>query len=580
MVNMSDPDNGSRDADVSAMQASEPPGNKADGAVGLVLEERYELQSELGRGGMGVVYKGWHRLMERPVAVKMLHAHLITDERQLLQIRSEARLIAELDHPNIVHVHAFGTTPQGAPYLVMEFLEGEPLSAVLVREKSLSNERTIELMLQVANGLAFLHEKGIVHRDLKPKNIVVNYDEKGAERVSIVDFGIARRDEQSHTITQVVGTPSYMSPEQCLGKRGTIQGDLYSLGCVLYECLSGQPPFLGESALDTLRMQVSEPPPPLKLLRANIPVALQNITLKLLAKQPDERYQSALALMEDLTALQKSLSGKGPEPSIQVPRFAPKAGSIGGKKLTAWTLVVVLGLVVAGMLGQRFLPEEDTLFKPKTAQVDDSPESPDTDADDRFLKYCQRLGQVPEGESPGQLPELMESALLEMQDPQTRRPRMHKQEKIKTAQNREQLACRYFLLSNRPDKAAYHANVAASYSDVLEGDSRSINYIESMCMFARACLSARQPDKALQALDLAENVFPQPPPNYHVLDHIAPIRMQAYWQKKLFERALDIARETTAVKMTPAHDAECQALMLQALNKCKRFNDTIKDTGC
>jgi serine/threonine-protein kinase len=218
-----------------------------------VIEDRYEILDELGQGGMGVVYKAWHRLLERHVAVKMLHQHVAADEKQLLAMRAEARIIADLQHPNIVQVHAFGTTEDGAPYVVMELLEAAPLSDILKNEDRLSIERCLDLTLQMAHALEFAHAKGIVHRDLKPSNVVITRGPDGGDQVKIVDFGIARRYEQSSTLTQVVGSPMYMSPGQFLGRRGSIRSDLYSLGCVIHETASGAPPFVGETPIETMR---------------------------------------------------------------------------------------------------------------------------------------------------------------------------------------------------------------------------------------------------------------------------------------------------------------------------------------
>ncbi|MFN8657533.1 MAG: serine/threonine-protein kinase [Candidatus Obscuribacterales bacterium] len=570
---MKDPQHELRDADALELAGEEP------AFLGVVLEGKYELQSQLGRGGMGVVYKAWHRLLDRPVAVKMLHAHLVADEQQLLQMRREARLIADLDHPNIVSVQAFGTTPEGAPYVVMELLEGRTLAEILESEKQLSIERTVDLVLQVATALQYSHEKGIIHRDLKPNNIVVCPGENGAgESVKIVDFGIARRDVQSHTVTQVVGTPPYMSPEQCMGKRGTAQADLYSLACVMHECVSGQPPFVGESAIDTLRMHLSAEPPPLKTLRKETPVALQNITLKLLAKDPQARYESAAELLEDLSALKKFLAGGGSEPVVFVPsaslaqkrRRVPKRGLLLG-------VAGVVSLCCLGLLAQYFFlsrATHDDAVRGAEPQLNDKAEDPKMDVQARLRIYCQRLGAV-SGETAGSLPKHFEEALLELRNPGTQTPRQLSPKFIKMATSYEMLAAEYFLLSNNASRAAYHADLAARYSHYKEPADRSSSYVEAMCLFAKACLSAGNANKAMEALDLAEGVLPSSRPEnsqaYHDYNRITPVRMQSYWQLKQFDKALEMA-DVTAQAVIPSHDAEHQASKLEAMCRLDEAN--------
>lgn len=572
---MKDPQHELRDADALELAGEEPE------FLGVVLEGKYELQSQLGRGGMGVVYKAWHRLLDRPVAVKMLHAHLVADEQQLLQMRREARLIADLDHPNIVSVQAFGTTPEGSPYVVMELLEGRTLAEILESEKQLSIERTVDLMLQVATALHYSHEKGIIHRDLKPNNIVVCPGENGAgESVKIVDFGIARRDVQSHTVTQVVGTPPYMSPEQCMGKRGTAQADLYSLACVMHECVSGQPPFVGESAIDTLRMHLSAEPPPLKTLREGTPVALQNITLKLLAKDPQARYESAAELIEDLSAVKKFLAGNGSEPVVGVPPPSSTRRRWRIPKRSFLAVVTGVASLCCLWLVMQFgslsptANDDASLWRPAEPAVKDEAEDPKRDIQTRLRNYCQRLGGV-SGETAGSLPKHFEEALLELRLPGTQTPRQRSPEFVKMATSYEMLAAKYFLLSNNASRAAYHADLAARYSQYKQPAYRSSSYVEAMCLFAKACLSAGNADKAMEALDLAEGVLPPSRPQnsqgYHDYNRITPVRMQAYWQLKQFDKALEMAA-VTAEAVIPSHDAEHQASKLEAMCRLNEAN--------
>lgn len=331
-----------------------------------VLEDRYELLEEIGSGGRGIVYKGYHRLMERHIAVKMMHPKYADDIAFLKEFRQEARILAELKHPNIVEIYAISTTPDKAPYVVMEFLDGKTLSQLIEKDHPLPLSRCIELILQVTRGLQFAHDSGIIHRDLKPANIVVQKLPDGSELAKIVDFGLAREETvQSSTLTKVVGSPPYMSPEQCSGQRATPQSDLYSLGCTLYETVCGTQPFDGATSLELLRKHVEEPPLPPRQVRADIPVSLQNIILKLMSKAPNQRYASAAAAGADLSQVQQFLQGALNETDIVIDRIehsghssAPtryqndvvESSSRQGKSkffLVPTTLLLVLGIVAA-----------------------------------------------------------------------------------------------------------------------------------------------------------------------------------------------------------------------------------------
>ncbi len=572
---MKDPQHELRDADALELAGEEP------AFLGVVLEGKYELQSQLGRGGMGVVYKAWHRLLDRPVAVKMLHAHLVADEQQLLQMRREARLIADLDHPNIVSVQAFGTTPEGAPYVVMELLEGRTLAEILESEKQLSIERTVDLVLQVATALQYSHEKGIIHRDLKPNNIVVCPGENGAgESVKIVDFGIARRDVQSHTVTQVVGTPPYMSPEQCMGKRGTAQADLYSLACVMHECVSGQPPFVGESAIDTLRMHLSAEPPPLKTLRKETPVALQNITLKLLAKDPQARYESASELIADLTALKKFLSGGGAEPTVAVPRpptaFAT-VRTIDYRKFMIPALILMLAAAGMAVVSSLRLNEPQaavlqTVPAAASAKVDDSPVL-DRDVLARLAEYHKRIEHA-KGAFLGKLPDLFEEALDELD----KKPKSDRGV-VADGFEHEMLAAKLFLLGNRAGLAAYHADRAAHYAQYKPKMARTTAYVRAMCLFAQACLSSGQTGKALRALDCAEQAITHPieadSEDEHDYNRVTDVRTQLGWANDKPLDALHWAQVTVGVVVKRHHSGHV-ALVMKSLNKLGRYEETLQ----
>ncbi len=280
----------------------------AESLVGKVIAGHYEILSSLGEGGMSSVYKARHILLDSIRAIKLLHIPRASDGKILQRFQMEAKASFFLSHPNIVRVYDFGIEPtMQQPYLVMDCLEGKPLSTSLENER-LSGERTIKIIGQVCDALAHAHSKGIVHRDIKPANIILSIDASGAEIAQLVDFGIAKlmNPEEGNDLTQtgeVFGTPLYMSPEQCLGRTVDDRSDIYSLGCVIYECLAGNPPFRGASQLETLIMHVQTEP---EITDEFIPAKLQPILHRCLAKGAHERYQSIEALQDDLQALDET----------------------------------------------------------------------------------------------------------------------------------------------------------------------------------------------------------------------------------------------------------------------------------
>jgi serine/threonine protein kinase len=280
---------------------------KQDRLVGQVFANRYRIQSIIGQGGMSTVYKAQHTYMDRVVAVKLLHPHLVSDPISVQRFQQEAKAAASLSHPNIITVYDFGVTEDGLAFLVMDYLEGPSLGDLLDRTGSVPADEAIDIFRQVLKGLAHAHRKGVVHRDLKPRNMVLAVDEDGTVQVKIVDFGIAKVIPQdggeSQHLTQtgeVFGSPIYMSPEQCSGLPLDLRSDIYSWGCVMYEVLTGAPPFLGKNAVETMSMHVNDPPPDFKQMAPNvvIPEDLQQVIFGCLEKQPKKRYQTANAVLD------------------------------------------------------------------------------------------------------------------------------------------------------------------------------------------------------------------------------------------------------------------------------------------
>lgn len=265
-----------------------------------VFNGRYELHRRLGRGGMAEVFLARDQLLDRPVAVKVLFPEFATDPAFVERFRREATAAANLNHPNIVGVYDWGEA-DNTYFIVMEYIDGRTLSEILRAEGPLHPDRVADVGADVAAALGFAHRNGVVHRDVKPGNVIVT----SAGLVKVADFGIARAITASSedNLTQVgtvMGTAAYFSPEQARGDAVDPRSDLYSLGCVLYELLVGRPPFAGDSPVGIAYKHVHEPPQPPRQIDISVPVALEAIVLKCLAKNPANRYPSAEDLRADL----------------------------------------------------------------------------------------------------------------------------------------------------------------------------------------------------------------------------------------------------------------------------------------
>jgi serine/threonine-protein kinase len=265
-----------------------------------VIADRYEVEELVGTGGMSSVYRARDRLLERHVALKVLHPHHATDEEFVERFRREARSVAQLSHPNIVTVIDRGDD-DGRQFIVFEYVDGENLKEIVVREGALPVRRALELALQVARGLAFAHAQGLVHRDVKPQNVLMN----GDDQAKVTDFGIARSVDVEAGVTQtgtVLGTSSYIAPEQAGGGDITRQTDVYSFGVVLYELLTGEVPFPGDSFVAVAMKHINEPPPDVRELRPDVSPRLAAAVERALAKDPGERFASMDDLVAELSA--------------------------------------------------------------------------------------------------------------------------------------------------------------------------------------------------------------------------------------------------------------------------------------
>ena len=265
--------------------------------VGQLVAERYRIIEPLGSGGMGTVYRAEHVHMRKPVAFKVLHRELTHLPEIVARFEREAIAAARITHPNVAAATDFGRMPDGACYLVLEYVNGKSLRLAIAREAPLNRDRTCQIAKQIALALAAAHDAGIVHRDLKPENVMLVDGAADADVIKVLDFGIAKihSHEQSDQpaltrLGTIFGTPEYMSPEQALGQVADARADLYSLGIITYEMLTGRTPFADKEMLAVVTRQMTEAPPPLP---ADVDPELAALITQMLAKRPSERPQTA-----------------------------------------------------------------------------------------------------------------------------------------------------------------------------------------------------------------------------------------------------------------------------------------------
>jgi eukaryotic-like serine/threonine-protein kinase len=312
--------------------------------VGEVVAGRYELERLVGSGGMSSVYRAYDRVLDRRVAIKLLHERLSHDENYLTRFRREARAAAQLNHPNIVTVIDRGEE-RGRPYIVFEFIDGETLKHVVEQRAPLSIGDAVSISLQVAEALAFAHTRGVIHRDIKPQNVML-----ADGRAKVTDFGIARSLDSDAGVTQtgtVLGTSDYMAPEQALGEHASERSDVYSLGAVLYELLTGDVLFSGESFVAVALKHASEPPPSVLERRPDCPVRLAAAVDRCLAKDPRERFASMNELIDELHECLADLERRGDEDATLIvapaKRARPVAREARRRRVLPW-LILLLGI--------------------------------------------------------------------------------------------------------------------------------------------------------------------------------------------------------------------------------------------
>ena len=303
--------------------------------VGEVLSDRYELEELVGTGGMSSVYRAHDRLLDRKVALKVLHEQYTDDEEYVERFRREARAVAALSHPNIVTVIDRGEHG-GRQFIVFEYVAGENLKQLINRRGPAPVTTALELGIQMARALSFAHQQGLVHRDVKPQNVLLN----GEGEAKVTDFGIARSLDVQHGMTQtgtVLGTSDYIAPEQAQGQRVDEQTDVYSLGVVLYELLTNEVPFPGENFVAVAMRHINEEPPSIRDKRPDVSPRLEAAIHRAMAKDAADRFPTMIAFCQELDACLAEAHGTQVAPAVR-----PKRSRGGGRRrgISPWPLIL------------------------------------------------------------------------------------------------------------------------------------------------------------------------------------------------------------------------------------------------
>jgi serine/threonine protein kinase len=342
----------------AAPVAPAAPELRTDALVGSVLADRYEILRRIGEGGMGAVYEARHTVIGKRVAVKVLLEKFLEKPELVARLLQEARLASSIGHENIVDVTDFGTTVDGRAFVVMEFLEGESLAQLVIRDAPLPVERSLRISRQVASALGAAHDKGIVHRDVKPENVYL-VRRADADYVKVVDFGVSKavhtREEgpewQRLTRTgMVLGTPLYMSPEQARGGEDIdARADIWAVGVLLYECLTGEVPFRAHNYLGVISQVLTEEAAPPSRLRPElgIPAGVETVVMRALEKDRTRRYQQMSDLERDLERLLSGDHNVGLPPTVEAPALAPRVRGQRWHLGAAAVLAIGIGIAVA-----------------------------------------------------------------------------------------------------------------------------------------------------------------------------------------------------------------------------------------
>jgi serine/threonine-protein kinase len=326
--------------------------------IGETFADRYEVEELVGAGGMSSVYRARDRLLDRNVALKVLHEQYAGDEEYVERFRREARSVAALSHPNIVTVIDRGEH-DGRQFIVFEYVDGENLKRLIERRGPAPVEWALELGIQIARALSFAHQNGFVHRDVKPQNVLLN----GDGRPKVTDFGIARKLDVQHGMTQtgaVLGTSDYIAPEQAQGQRVDEHTDVYSLGVVLYELLTNEVPFPGENFVAVAMRHINEPPPSIRERRPDVPLRVEAAVHMAMAKDPGDRFATMAELADELEACLTELEAGGAT-RVNAPVRSRRTSGARARRTRAWPIValVLVALAVAAALVAYALTRDD-----------------------------------------------------------------------------------------------------------------------------------------------------------------------------------------------------------------------------
>ena len=309
--------------------------------VGEVLADRYELEELVGTGGMSSVFRAHDRLLDRKVALKVLHEQYTEDDEYVARFKHEARSVATLSHPNIVTVIDRGEH-ENRQFIVFEYVDGDNLKQLIQRRGPAPVATALELGMQISRGLSFAHQQGLVHRDVKPQNVLLN----GDGQAKVTDFGIARSLDVKHGMTQtgtVLGTSDYIAPEQAQGQRVDEHTDVYSLGVVLYEMLTTEVPFPGENFVAVAMRHINEPPPPIRDKRPDVPPRVEAAIQRAMAKDPNDRFATMADFCRELEACLAELQSQG----TQVAGAPASPARPRRRGVNPWPFVLALLVLIA-----------------------------------------------------------------------------------------------------------------------------------------------------------------------------------------------------------------------------------------
>ncbi|MBS1153122.1 MAG: pkn9, partial [Myxococcaceae bacterium] len=316
------------------------PAPGTDPLIGQKVGE-FVIEAPIAAGGMGIVYRAVHPLIGRRVAIKVVRPEMMSDAEQADRFLKEAQALSAIKHRGIIEVIGFGNLPDGRQYMVMEFLEGEPLEAVMGREGAMSPARALPLIDEILSGLGAAHKAGVVHRDLKPSNVFLSLATSGERNVKVLDFGLAKHapvalegmvGEVGAKSSLMAGTPEYIAPEQARGLAATPQTDLYCVGVMLFEMLAGELPFTAPSVMELMKKHVYEAPPRLSSRVNGLPESLDALVAVLLEKDPEKRPASADVARQTVTRILRELreqsTRQAPNPLLAAPAAAASAGPV------------------------------------------------------------------------------------------------------------------------------------------------------------------------------------------------------------------------------------------------------------